>query len=77
MKNERFFPFSLFFFLDGVWDKGGSVTVAVGTATFPVTKMVVVAGNIWCGTRNIIKVFVPETKEIKVQQIPPPPIFSI
>ena len=50
-----------------MWDKGGCVTVRVGSTTFPVTKMVVVANSIWCGTQNIIKVFSPETREIEVR----------
>ena len=37
----------------------------MGTATYPVRKMVVIGGNIWCGTSNIIKILNPVTKEVE------------
>ena len=49
----------------GVWDKTGYECLTVGTAAFPVTRMVVVGEMLWCGTRNTIKILNPVTKEVE------------
>lgn len=49
----------------GVWDKTGFECLTVGSSTYPVTRMVVVAGNIWCGTSNTIKILNPASREIE------------
>ena len=49
----------------GLWDKTGFECVTVGTSSYPVGRMVVVAGNIWCATSNTIKILNPVTREIE------------
>ena len=39
----------------GVWDKSGCVIKSVGNPTYPVTRMCVVMGAVWCATHNTIK----------------------
>ena len=48
----------------GLWDKTGFECVTVGSSNYPVGRMVVVAGNIWCATSNTIKILNPVTREI-------------
>ena len=48
----------------GLWDKTGFECVTVGSSNYPVGRMVVVAGNIWCATSNTIKILNPVTREV-------------
>lgn len=40
----------------GGWNTSDPYTVSVGTAATPVTKMIPVAGRLWCGCHNTIKI---------------------
>ena len=51
--------------VDGVWDKTGFECLSVGSSSAPVRKMMVISGNIWCATGNMIKILNPGTREIE------------
>ena len=52
-------------FSAGIWDKTGFECLTVGTSAYPVRKMVVVGGNIWCATSNTIKILNSASREIE------------
>ena len=46
-----------------MWDKTGFECLTVGTSNYPVRRMIVIGGNIWCCTANTIKILNPVSKE--------------
>ncbi|KAK3099343.1 hypothetical protein FSP39_002973 [Pinctada imbricata] len=46
---------------EGVWDSENPYTRSIGTAQSPITRMLAVAGKLWCGCQNVIKVINPLT----------------
>ncbi|XP_013379625.1 rho guanine nucleotide exchange factor 17-like [Lingula anatina] len=66
---------------DGSWDTQHPDTLSVGTVTSPVTKMLAVAGKLWCGCQSGVMMLNPTTLVSEVSfQIPtdsPRPIQSM
>lgn len=51
---------------EGLWDTEHPYTRTVGSATSPITKMLAVAGKLWCGCQNTIHVLNPLALNIEV-----------
>ncbi|XP_022323866.1 rho guanine nucleotide exchange factor 17-like isoform X2 [Crassostrea virginica] len=46
---------------EGIWDAENPYTRSIGTVQFPINKMLAVAGKLWCGCQNVMKVINPLT----------------
>ncbi|XP_061184176.1 rho guanine nucleotide exchange factor 17-like [Saccostrea echinata] len=46
---------------EGIWDAENPYTRSIGTAQSPINKMLAVAGKLWCGCQNVMKVINPLT----------------
>ena len=51
---------------DGHWDMEHAQTLAIGTATHPVTRMLAVMGRLWCASKNEILVLNISTLKVVV-----------
>jgi hypothetical protein len=58
------------FIADGGWNTTDPFTVSVGTAATPVTRMLPIAGKLWCGCHNAIKILNTASLEVEVRLIP-------
>lgn len=54
---------------DGGWNTTDPFTVSVGTAATPVTRMLPIAGKLWCGCHNAIKILNTASLEVEVRLI--------
>ncbi|KAJ8298237.1 hypothetical protein KUTeg_024768, partial [Tegillarca granosa] len=52
---------------DGMWDTEHPYIRAVGSVTSPITKMLAVAGKLWCGCQNTMNVINPLTLRIETK----------
>lgn len=46
---------------EGIWDAENPYTRSIGTVQYPINKMLAVAGKLWCGCQNVMKVINPLT----------------
>ena len=51
----------------GGWNTADPYTVAVGSAACPVTRMVPIAGRLWCSCQHTIKVLNTNTLQVEVR----------
>ncbi|XP_067663599.1 rho guanine nucleotide exchange factor 17-like [Haliotis asinina] len=54
---------------EGLWDTERPYTRTIGSATSPITKMLAVAGKLWCGCQNNIHVINPLTLSVEKFQV--------
>ncbi|PNF36390.1 hypothetical protein B7P43_G17749 [Cryptotermes secundus] len=54
---------------NGGWNTTDPFTVSVGTAATPVTRMLPIAGKLWCGCHNAIKILNTASLEVEVRLI--------
>ncbi len=60
---------SLFFYITGsFWDPQSSQTLCLGSPSGPVTKMVPVAGKLWCGCQNRVLIINTSTLAQEVRR---------
>ena len=52
---------------EGVWDTEHPYTRTIGSATAPITRMLAVAGKLWCGCQNTVHVINPLALNIEVR----------
>ena len=52
--------------VEGLWDTECPYTRTIGSAASPITKMLAVAGKLWCGCQNQIHVINPLALNIEV-----------
>ncbi|XP_060074181.1 rho guanine nucleotide exchange factor 17-like [Ylistrum balloti] len=50
---------------DGIWDTENPYTRTVGSVISPISRMLAVAGKLWCGCQNIMNVINPLTLRIE------------
>ena len=50
----------------GGWNTTDPYTVSVGSAATPVTRMLPIAGRLWCGCHNSIKILNTASLEVEV-----------
>lgn len=55
--------------VDGGWNTTDPFTVSVGTAATPVTRMLPIAGKLWCGCHNAIMILNTASLEVEVRGI--------
>ena len=55
--------------VDGLWDTGCPYTRTIGSVMSPITKMLAVAGKLWCGCQNSIHVINPLMLTIEVSAV--------
>ena len=54
---------------DGGWNTTDPFKVSVGTAATPVTRMLPIAGKLWCGCHNAIMILNTASLEVEVSCI--------
>lgn len=52
--------------LDGSWNTSDPVTINVGSAAIPVSKMLPVGDKLWCSCHNTVKIFDTVTLQFQV-----------
>ena len=57
------------FSAEGIWDAENPYTRSIGTVQFPINKMLAVAGKLWCGCQNVMKVINPLTLSTEVRSL--------
>lgn len=65
IKNSIFYNF---FSLDGSWNTSDPVTINVGSAAIPVSKMLPVGDKLWCSCHNTVKIFDTVTLQFQVSK---------
>lgn len=62
MKRTCMFPkFDFVFALGGTWDTSQPTSVAVGSSTTPVTRMLPTGSKLWCACGNTVKILNVQT----------------
>lgn len=54
--------------LDGSWNTSDPVTINVGSAAIPVSKMLPVGDKLWCSCHNTVKIFDTVTLQFEVSK---------
>ena len=54
------------FSVDGIWDIDNPEDIILGNTSTPVTKMLPVAGKLWCACQNEIMVLSPSSLLVEV-----------
>lgn len=62
----EFIGLTLDLYLEGIWDAENPYTRSIGTVQYPINKMLAVAGKLWCGCQNVMKVINPLTLSTEV-----------
>lgn len=55
-------------YLDGSWNTSDPVTINVGSAAVPVSKMLSVGDKLWCSCHNTVKIFDTNTLQFQVSK---------
>lgn len=58
--------FSFVYFTDGYWDSMNARRMLVATDVSPISKMMLIKGNLWCSTLNSIVIIDTASLEVKV-----------
>lgn len=53
---------------DGSWNTSDPVTINVGSAAVPVSKMLPVGDKLWCSCHNTVKIFDTVTLQFQVSK---------
>jgi len=56
---------------DGGWNTSDPVTIGVGSAAVPVSKMLPVGDTLWCSCHNTVKVFDTVALQFQVSETRP------
>lgn len=64
--NENSCVWHWIYILEGIWDAENPYTRNIGTVQYPINKMLAVAGKLWCGCQNVMKVINPLTLSTEV-----------
>lgn len=54
--------------MSGEWNVAERQVVSISTAAAPVTKMMAVAGKLWCATMNTIRVLNTASLQVEVRR---------
>lgn len=55
--------------MSGEWNAAERQVVSISTAAAPVTKMMAVAGKLWCATLNTVRVLNTATLQVEVSDV--------